>query len=428
MDGEARGIHFGVLSFTGAGHLSPLIALGQELARRGHRVTFFEREKVRDHVCRAGLGFVCLEAHRTGRLKTPTGESGLLSELALLRFNLQRIQQDLESYLQATPDALRKAGVEALIVNEVALTGPTVAELLGIPYFLVSTSIPHAWGWNGFPWFAGYRSRTSFVSRMERAVLEVSALRVRGPLRWCLQRFRRDAGLGPLRLLATRRPPHGFVTQWPECLTGRISRRERGVLCAGPFLNRDARPPVEFPWERLDGRPLIYLTLGTTRNVQALVIRIVAEACHDLPVQLIVTLGKRFRAEEFADLAGSAIVVEFAPQLELLKRAAVVISHGGCNTSLEALSEGKPMVLIPLAYDQPAVAARLMRAGVAEVLPVKRLSVNGVRSAIATVLHVPAYRKAAIALQAALCATRGVGRAARMIEEKLGVEVTQMTA
>src|SRR4029077_17504533 len=99
------------------------------------------------------------------------------SELAALRFNLRRIAHDLENYFRETEPALREAGVDALIVNEIAVTGPTLAELLGLPYFVVSTSVPHNFCWNGYPAFSGYRFSKSWFSAVQTAALEVTSVR-----------------------------------------------------------------------------------------------------------------------------------------------------------------------------------------------------------------------------------------------------------
>ncbi len=77
------------------------------------------------------------------------------------------------------------------------------------------------------------------------------------------------------------------------------------------------------------------------------------------------------------------------------------------------------MVAIPLAHDQPAVAARLARLGIAEVLPVMRLSANRIHKAVAKVLHDQSYRDAAVKMQAKLHSLHGLQRAADVIEEAL---------
>ncbi len=419
MPNDARGWHFGVLSFTGAGHLNPLIALGQELLHRGHRVTFFERSKIQDRVHQAGLAFVALCGERSAKPVKPHGRSGIGAEIAMLRFNLARVVRDVEQYLCETPAALANSGIDALLVNEIACTGPTLAQLLCLPYVVISTSVPHNLGWDAFPRFTGYRNSRPILSGVERALLEISALRVRGPIQRVLDRYRKAAGLGPLRLMPRTHPPMAQITQMPRLLDLPQARLPQNFYYTGPFVSRQSRPSIDFPWEQLDGRPIIYASLGTTRNVQAAILRMIAEAVQDLGVQLVISLGDRFSPEQFADLPGHPLVTRFAPQLELLKLATLVITHSGPNTAFESLMEGKPMVAIPIAYDQPAIARRLAHAGVAQVLPVMRLSAKRIRSAVSTVLQEPSFRNAAIALQAKLRSIHGVDQAAQIIEESL---------
>jgi UDP:flavonoid glycosyltransferase YjiC (YdhE family) len=97
----------------------------------------------------------------------------------------------------------------------------------------------------------------------------------------------------------------------------------------------------------------------------------------------------------------------------------IVITHGGPNTVFEALMAGRPIVAIPLAHDQPAVAARLARLGIAEVLPVMRLSARKVNRAVTRVLGDPRYRCAALKMQATLHSLHGLQRAGDVIEESL---------
>src|SRR5205807_10507854 len=91
---------------------------------------------------------------------------------------------------------------------------------------------------------------------------------------------------------------------------------------------------------KLDGRPLVYASMGTLQNRQKHIFGIIAEACAGLDVQLVLSLGGGGKPEDMEELAGGPIVVEFAPQLELLKRAALCITHAGLNTALECLSNG----------------------------------------------------------------------------------------
>jgi len=254
---------------------------------------------------------------------------------------------------------------------------------------------------------------------IETALFEVSALRMRGPVRRALDEYRRQLGLGPVKQARQSFPELAHITQLPKCLDLPRSGLPSNFHYAGPFANRAARPHAEFPWSHLDGRPVIYMSLGTTRNVQAFVFQLVSEACRDLDLQLVISLGGRFDPNTFHDLPGNPLVTKYAPQLELVRLATIVITHGGPNTVFETLMEGKPMVAIPLAHDQPAIAARLARLGIAEVLPVMRLTVVKIRGAVTRVMNDPTYRCAAVKMQAELHSLHGLQRAVDVIEETI---------
>ena len=97
-----------------------------------------------------------------------------------------------------------------------------------------------------------------------------------------------------------------------------------------------------------------------------------------------------------------------------------MITHGGVNTVLETLLEGKPMIVIPTAHDQPALAARLAWLSVAEVLSAKRLSTKQIGLALQNLLSNPSYRDTARNLQARIRSARRIGtHAVEVIEEAL---------
>jgi hypothetical protein len=92
--------------------------------------------------------------------------------------------------------------------------------------------------------------------------------------------------------------------------------------------------------------------MGTLQNRLRPVFHAIAEACARLNVQLVISLGAVLHPDELGRLAGNPVVVEYAPQLELMRRSALAISHGGLNTVLEALSCGVPQVVIPVTWDR----------------------------------------------------------------------------
>ena len=191
---------------------------------------------------------------------------------------------------------------------------------------------------------------------------------------------------------------------------------------AGPFLDAGTRRSVAFPWDRLDaGRPLVFVSMGTLQNGVERVFRTVAEACAAFPVQTVLSLGGNLAPEVFARLPGDPVVVRYAPQLELLRKAALTVFHGGLNTALESLCCGVPMVAIPVTMDQPGVGARIAWTGTGKTIPVAQLTAKRLGAAIGEVLANDRYRAQAKGLQRQIASIRGVEQAAELIEGSLAI-------
>ncbi len=101
----------------------------------------------------------------------------------------------------------------------------------------------------------------------------------------------------------------------------------------------------------------------------------------------------------------------------MLQKASLTITHAGLNTTLESLSNGVPMVAIPITNDQPGVAARIVWTGCGEMVKLSDLNVPKLRIAIEQVLTQDSYKNNAIRLQKANQQAGGVNRAADIIEQ-----------
>jgi len=87
------------------------------------------------------------------------------------------------------------------------------------------------------------------------------------------------------------------------------------------------------------------------------------------------------------------------------------------NTTLECLNNAVPMVAIPITNDQPGVASRIAWSGCGESIPLKKLNVSKLKTAIQKVLAEDSYKQNAMRLQSAIQQAGGVGRAVDIIEQ-----------
>jgi MGT family glycosyltransferase len=381
-------------------------------------VTFFLPRAFEGRIRRQGFGFFPIDVPE---IEAPPRDNraAALQELGWIedtRAGLSRLDHEIGAYIREYLAAAKSTAIDALVMGEISLAGPTVAEILRIPYFVISTSIPHNFGWCASQRLLPDRT---WQKQLQARVFEVSIFCMRGPVRRILDRHRHQAGLGPIADMGRDFPELAHITQWPRCLdTPREILPDR-FFYTGPFVDTEAGASVEFPWDQLSGQPLVYASLGTTRKADPEIYQRIASACAGLDLQLVLTLGGRRNLDAFSNLPGNPLVVENAPQLELLKRADLVITHAGPNTVLESLLAGKPMLALPIALDQPAVATHLERLGVAEVLPPQHRSAAEIREALLKLRAENRYRDAVRLIQVQLQSLHGAAQAASILEDAL---------
>jgi zeaxanthin glucosyltransferase len=173
---------------------------------------------------------------------------------------------------------------------------------------------------------------------------------------------------------------------------------------------------VPFPWEKLTGALLIYASLGTLVNGMEHVYRTILEAVGRFPeTQVVLSVGKNIKPGDLRPIPSNAIIVSTAPQIELLRRAALCVTHAGLNTALEALAQGVPMVAIPIGFDQPGVAARIAYHGVGEFVEIGDLTAERLAELIQRVRQNPNYRDRAHYFQKVIARTQGLDLAADVI-------------
>jgi MGT family glycosyltransferase len=106
--------------------------------------------------------------------------------------------------------------------------------------------------------------------------------------------------------------------------------------------------------------PLVYLSLGSLGSADVVLMQRLIDMLGSGPYRVIVSTGPR--SDELT-LASNMVGQEFLPQTSVLPLVDAVITHGGNNTVVESLYFGKPMVLLPLFWDQHDNAQRMHETG-----------------------------------------------------------------
>ena len=416
-------MHFGLLCPPGTGHLNPMSALGYELRQRGHRVTLFGLPDVESYAVAAELDFSTIGAaqYPLGSLKRSQARLGKLDGIPALLYTIDLFRQGTEAVLAEVPRACRTAGVKALLIDQVLLEGSTIAEHLDLPFITICSALmlnsepsvpPTLIGWDYDPSWLGQVRNQIGTNLLKFAGLPVQLIVNQYRAKWNLPSI---SSQQPLSIWSKR----AIISQQPPTLEFPRQELPDYFHFVGPLVNNSARSEIPFPWHRLNGKPIIYASLGTIQNKILRVFIDIAYACLGLDVQLVISLGGASEVAELGYVPGSPIIVKAAPQLELLQQASLCITHAGMNTTLEALSNGVPMVAIPITNDQPAVAARIAYTETGKVVPLDDCTVDKLKIAIAEVLAEPKYRQNALRLKTEIESLGGAKAAADLIEAKI---------
>lgn len=403
--------------------MHPFGALGRELIARGHRITVIQMADLEARVRAEGIGFVPIGKtdHPPGSLAESLAGLAKLKGLAALRYTIDAVRKTTEMMLRDAPAVIRSEGIDALLVDQTEPAGGALADHLRIPFVTVCNALLLHEEADVPPAFTDWSYEANPLLRLRNRLGYALSARVTSPVTRAVNRYRRRWALPLLRRTGDSDSRLLQISQQP--LEFDFPRRQLPACFhyVGPLRRPGGWSGPAFPWERLDGRPLVYASLGTLQNRRVDLFRLFAEACAELPVQLVLTHGGGIEPQDWSDFPGNPIVVSYAPQLEVLSKASLTLTHAGLNTVLDSLSAGVPVVAIPITYEQPAIASRIRHVGVGQVLSFDQLNSANIRIKLSNVLQDPKYRNAALGLKESIQAAGGVNKAANLIESTCGL-------
>lgn len=389
-------MHLALVCPDMTGHLNPMTTLGRALCRQGHRVSLIGLPSSRAVADARGLEFLEVGGpeYASGELEADRALLGRLRGYAAVRLTGQMLRRAAAIVLRDAPAIARAEGIEGFVVDQVCPAGNSVAQSLELPFATVCNALAINMEDGVPPVMMPWSYRQGGLARVRNRIGNRLLTFAAQPIFGEVNQFRDRHGL-------PRMIPHAQfhgeliqVAQQPAFLDFPREQLPDHFHYTGPWHEPDRDKDLDFPWEKLDGRPILYASLGTLQNrLQGLFENIIA-ACAAQDVQLVLSLG-RPEAELDLPATSNAIVVPYAPQLKLLQRAVAVVTHGGLNTALETLSQGLPMVVIPMTNDQPGVARRAESLGAAAVVPPRSATVKRLQQAIEQVLQQPRYRESA---------------------------------
>jgi MGT family glycosyltransferase len=372
-----------------------MIALGRELAARGHEVTLQTWKRWREPIESAGMRFAAAPEYQV----FPTRERPLKPYEAVLLAAGE------------TRPLVRDTRAEVVVADILTLAPALAGELEGVP---VATLIPHVHPGPapGFPPYSiGARLPASAAGRaMWRAfdpLLGIGLRRGRDEL----NETRRRLGLPPQPWV------HNGISR-QLCLVGTFPQLEyprdwpAGTHVVGPLLWEPPFGEVEPP----EGdEPLVLVAPSTAQDPEHRLLRAAVDGLAREPVRVLATWNRRPVHEPLA-LGPRTRLVEWVSYARTMPRCAVVVTHAGHGTVVRALASGAAVVACPEAGDQNENAARIAWAGAGVRVPRRLITPANVRAAVRMALEDESIDARARELRDWAARNDGAGRAAELVE------------
>lgn len=381
----ARGAFFNVPLH---GHVNATLPVVRELVDRGEEISYYLTDSFRPQVERTGARFQRYESSLEG-----PGGIGMLPA---------RMPAESRQVLSQILEAVRAESPDYVVYDPMCLWGRMLGELLRIPAisFRPTMAVSAVGSFGAF-----MKSRAAmFPGMFEKAAEELVSLT-------------RDFGLPPMDLpgMLLHTEPLNLVCVPRAFQPGGDSFDERFVF-VGPSI-RARGDTGDFPFAHLEGGPVLFISLGTLFNNWPDFYRMCFAAFGGTPWRVVLSSGHAVNAAELGPIPSNFLVRPSVPQLEVLERTSVFVTHGGANSLMESFHYGVPVVVIPQMAEQPLNALRVAELGVGVALEKETVSVEQLRQAVDRVATEPSFREKVRGMQQEVRSSGGYLRAAEAILE-----------
>ncbi|AMM92978.1 glycosyltransferase [Peribacillus simplex] len=186
----------------------------------------------------------------------------------------------------------------------------------------------------------------------------------------------------------------------------------------GPSITKRVQTH-DFPLEELKDQKVLYISMGTILQGFESFFQTCVEAFRNFEGKVIFSVGMATDLAKLQPLPENFIVRRYLPQLEVLNHTDVFITHGGMNSTSEALYYEVPLVVIPQTSDQPMIANRLEELQAGFRIDPHEVSIEKLQESVQEVLSNPAYRENAKKLSNSFKKAGGAKEALTAIDEYL---------
>ena len=182
----------------------------------------------------------------------------------------------------------------------------------------------------------------------------------------------------------------------------------------GPCIESSNQSNFDFSF--LKQKKLIYVSLGTVFNKKPRVFKKIIRALSPEPWDVIISCGKSYSFLKTNNFPKNIHLFESVPQLEILKMADAVITHGGNNTVNETLSFGKPMLVLPVGGEQRDNAEKIIYLNAGLRADISRSPSEEIHFKVSRLINESSFKTKAEIISREISRTNGILTSLKMLE------------
>lgn len=372
------------------GHVYPTLGIVEELIAQGEQVVYVSSEEFREKLERIGATFVAYDNFLLGDDPFHTN-----------RHFLSLVIKILSSYDVILPciyELAQNYHFDYMIHDSMYGCGNVAADWLRIPNVATCTSFILA--------ERLYNDASEDQTKLKENLRLIKEFSTLSRKIWSTYRIKRKMDIneiffneGKLNLV--------FTSEFFQPQSESLKPHYKFV---GPIL-AERNEQISLPVMGNGRQKIIYISMGTMFNDVQKFYQLAFEALGALDAHVVLSIGKRIQIEALGSIPNNFTVLPYVPQLQILQEADLFITHGGMNSVNEGLYYGVPLLVIPLAADQPIVANRVAELGAGKSLDKDTITAASLLETVRGLLHEQSYRTNSLKIGASLRAAGGQRKA-----------------
>lgn len=355
------------LNFPAHGSTNPSLKTLRELISRGLEITYYSSDEFKFEVESAGAIYKRYKGH-INNIKHDDQKD----ELSLLKFMMNITLDKLESNI----DDIKGLKPDFIIHDSICTWGKIIAKILDIP----TLNLMHTYPMSASTMSSNLESWKIIPGALLYKIK--SLLNKKSPLRLISKRFKYKVPFTDIMLNSEV----CNVTYSSKHMNPELFRKDDSYIFVGPSIIQN-NCDSDFPWELLENKSVIYVSLGTVTNNNIEFYKECIKAFRESEYLVVMSVGREIDFRDLGIIPDNFIVKEFVPQWKLLGRVKLFITNGGMNSVNESILNGIPMLILPDQIEKKMIANRVVEMNIGRMLDIKKVTYEKLQNSIKEVLH-----------------------------------------